>query len=69
MYRLDNQLQKISAASASLRETHYFEHSPKVGIPNLLPPILAIFLPSLGSTTRNPIAGLILDIIYSRNGD
>jgi hypothetical protein len=27
-YLLDNQQQKASAASASLRETHYFEHSP-----------------------------------------
>jgi hypothetical protein len=27
MYLLDNQQEKISAASASLRETHYFEHS------------------------------------------
>jgi hypothetical protein len=32
MYLLDNQQQKASAASASLRETHYFEHSRPIGL-------------------------------------
>jgi hypothetical protein len=27
MYLLDNQQEKISAASAALRDTHYFGHS------------------------------------------
>jgi len=47
MYLLDNQQQKASAASASLRETHYFEHSPLRGYPWLPFKVVASLLQNL----------------------